>query len=107
MKKIFTVLGMLFSAWSMAQSVYVIDFVKIKDNRKAETYYYYENNWKLYRTAAVEKGFIKSYNILTTTSDSAANYDLILITEYADSLQHKRSEENFQPNNSGRMARFC
>jgi hypothetical protein len=36
--------------WSMAQSVYVIDFVKIKE--KAETYYYYENNWKLYRMPA-------------------------------------------------------
>jgi hypothetical protein len=97
MKNVFTTLCMLLSMWSMAQSVYVIDFVKIKENRKAETYYYYENNWKLYRMSAREKGFIKSYNILTTTPDSAANYDLMLITEYADSMQYKRSEENFQP----------
>jgi len=58
--------------------------------------YFYENNWKIYRDIAIERGHIKSYKLLTTTKDSTANFDLILITEYRDSLQFKAREDNFQ-----------
>lgn len=43
-----------------------------------------------------KKGYIKSYRFLTVTADTVANFDLILITEYADSLQLVISEERFQ-----------
>lgn len=73
-----------------------IDFVKIKNNRRQEALFFYENNWKLYRDIAIKKGFIQSYRLLSTTADSIADFNLILITEYADSLQYKLSEERFQ-----------
>ena len=73
-----------------------MDFVKIKDGKKAEALYFYENNWKVYREVAVEKGFIQSFQILSVLPDSLNNLDLILITTYKDSLQYVKSEEHFQ-----------
>lgn len=79
-----------------AQTVLVMDFVKVKNNRQAETMFFYENNWKLYRDIALQKGFITSYRLEKTTADSAAAFDLILITEYRDSSMYHKSEENFR-----------
>lgn len=90
---------LLFSSFLFAQSettVTTIDFVKIKNNRRQEALFFYENNWKLYRDIAINRGFIKSYRLLSTTADSTADFNLILITEYADSVQYKLSEERFQ-----------
>ena len=77
--------------------VSVMDFVKIKDGKKTETLYFYENNWKLYRDSAVKKGLILTYQLVTVVPDSLNNFDLILITTYKDSAQYLKSEENFQP----------
>jgi hypothetical protein len=77
-------------------TITMIDFVKIKNNKRQEALFYYENNWKVFRDVALEKGYIKSYKLLTTSADTTANFDLILITEYADSSQFKLSEERFQ-----------
>lgn len=78
------------------RSISVLDFVAIKDNKRAEALYFYEYNWKVYRDIALQRGFIKSYQILLTTRDSVSHFDLILITEYRDSTQFNMSEENFQ-----------
>ena len=77
-------------------SVSVMDFVKIKDGKKAEAMYYYENNWKLYRDIAIKKNLLKSYQLVEAVPDSLNNFDLILITTYADSSQYLKSEENFR-----------
>lgn len=89
-------LFMIASTVGSGQTVLVIDFVKIKNGKFDETMYYYANNWKVYREIALEKGFIQSYRLEKTTVDSAAAFDLILITEYADTVMYKRSEENFR-----------
>ncbi len=75
--------------------VSVIDFVKIKDGKRAEAMFFYENNWKKYRDAALAKGFIRSYELLANTSDKVKDYDLLLITEYADENQFRQSEDRF------------
>ena len=77
-------------------SITIIDFVKIKDGLHQEANYFYENNWKVYRVAALKKGFIKSYKLLQAVQDSMSNFDLMLMTEYTDSVQYKLSEERFQ-----------
>ena len=59
--------------------------------------YYYENNWKLYRDAAVKSKIIKSFELVEAKPDSLNNFDLILITVYEDSVQYAKSEENFAP----------
>lgn len=77
--------------------VIIMDFVKILDGKKPETMFFYENNWKVYRDAAVKKKIIKSYELVEAKADSLNNFDLILITVYADSVQYSKSEENFAP----------
>ena len=37
------------------------EFVKIKNNHREEAVFYYENNWKVLREAAVKKGYIHSF----------------------------------------------
>ncbi len=80
----------------ISQTVTVMDFVQVKEDRRAEAIYFYENNWKLYRDIAVKKGYILSYRLELATADSAAAFDLVLITEYKDSLQYINSESNFR-----------
>ena len=36
-------------------SITKIDFVKIKEGKKTESLYFYENNWKVYRDIALHK----------------------------------------------------
>lgn len=79
-----------------AATITTIDFVKIKQNKRQEALFYYENNWKVYRDIALEKGCINAYQLLTTSADTTANFDLILITVYADSIQYKLNEGRFQ-----------
>ncbi len=94
-----SVLLLLFSAITIAshaQTVLVMDFVKIRNGKEAEALFFYENNWKLYRDIALEKGFITAYRLEKTTADSSASFDLVLITEYADSSMYRKSEDNFR-----------
>lgn len=77
-------------------SVVVMDFVRVKEGRSAEALFFYQNNWKLYRDEALRQGFITGYRIVETKTDSLAGFNLVLITEYADSLQQTNSEKNFE-----------
>ena len=77
------------------KTISIYDFVKIKNNHTKEALYFYEQNWKHYRDIALKKKFIVSYRLVSAIPDTAADFDLILITEYADSLAYARSEENF------------
>jgi hypothetical protein len=76
-------------------SIFAIDFVKILNNNQKETFYYYANNWNASREIALAKNYIKSYQLINTKADSAADFDLMLITEYTDSTQYKMREERF------------
>jgi hypothetical protein len=90
------VLSVTFSFGQTESTITIIDFVKIKNNKRKEALYFYENNWKVYRDIALKNNYIKSYKLLTTSADSTANFDLILITEFSDSLQFNLNEERFQ-----------
>lgn len=95
-----TVLFIAVSSLSQAQGskqVTLMDFVKIKDGKKAEAMFFYENNWKIYREIALKKRIIHSYEIVEAAPDSLNNFDLILITTYKDSVHYLKSEENFRP----------
>ena len=77
-------------------TVSIMDFVKIKNGRRDEALFFYENNWKLYRDAAVKKGIIKSYE-LVEAEPPAGEFDLVLVTRFATEDQFKNSEKNFEP----------
>ncbi len=79
------------------ESVVLMDFVKIKNGKRDEALYFYENNWKIYRETALKKGFIQSYEIIEIAPSDNNQFDLILITRYANEEQYKNSEKNFEP----------
>jgi hypothetical protein len=102
MKKMFLLIVLFLPVFSLLQAqgskpVSLMDFVKIKDGKKAEAIFFYEHNWKLYREIAIKKKIIQSYQLVEVAADSLNNFDLILITTYKDSAQYLKSEENFRP----------
>jgi hypothetical protein len=93
--RFFLLLAIVISGASQAQTITVMDFVKVKEGHKAEALFFYEQNWKLYRDSALKKGYIHSYRLEQVISDTAA-FDLVLITEFRDSQQYINSEANFR-----------
>jgi hypothetical protein len=93
---VFAFLFMISTSYGQAVTpVAVYDFIKIKNGKNKEAMYYYENNWKFYRDIAIKKNFITAYKMVTCQPDSLAGFNLILITEYADSTAYSKSEERF------------
>ncbi len=74
----------------------VIEFVKVVGGNRDEARYYYENNWRVYREAAVKRGVIESFEYVETATKDAA-FDIILITRYANQEQYRNSEKAFEP----------
>ena len=72
-----------------------IDFVQIINDNKAEALYYFENNWKVLRKSAIEKGYIHSYQMMETEYSENAPFHLMFITTYVNEEQYKLREENF------------
>ncbi|MEO7673328.1 MAG: TlpA disulfide reductase family protein [Pyrinomonadaceae bacterium] len=75
----------------------MMDFVKIKDGKRDEALFFYDNNWKVYREAAIKRGVIHSYELIDAKSKTDAAFDLILITRYKGEEQFRNSERNFEP----------
>ncbi len=78
------------------ESITAIDFIQIIDNQKKETVYYYQNNWKVLREKAVERGYIQSSQVLETPYTKEAPFHLMLITTYANKAQFDLREEHFE-----------
>ncbi|MBP7376653.1 MAG: TlpA family protein disulfide reductase [Pyrinomonadaceae bacterium] len=74
----------------------VVEIVKVVGGNRDEARYYYENNWRVYREAAVKRGIIESFEYVETATKDAA-FDIILITRYANEEQYKNSEKAFEP----------
>jgi len=72
-----------------------IDFVQVLNANKAETAFYYNNNWKVLREMAVEKGYIHSFQLLETPFSEEAPFEFMLITTYLNQEQYDRREDHF------------
>ncbi|WP_233451019.1 hypothetical protein [Hanstruepera ponticola] len=73
-----------------------IDFVTVLNDNHAETLYYYQNNWKVLREAAMKRGYIESYELLEIKPNEATPYSFILITTYANQNQYDSREIHFE-----------
>ena len=73
-----------------------IDFVAVINDNYAETLYYYKNNWKVLREAALKKNYIDGYNLLEIEPTDATPYNFILITTYANQEQYNNREAHFE-----------
>ena len=72
-----------------------MDFVKVLNDNRQETLYYYQNNWKIHRERAVKKGYIHSFRLLESTDGDEPDFDFILITTYQSQEQYDKREDNF------------
>ncbi len=73
-----------------------IDVIQCRDGYERECLHYYEQNWLVFREAALERGFISGFELLRTVDDTTG-VGLVLITDYPDSTAYAEVEENFQP----------
>lgn len=100
MKKLILLLLTGFLSYQQANaqktSYVAMDIIKVKNGLWNEALYFFENNWKTYREDAIQQGIISSYKMLVNKADSVTN-NIVLITEYPDSLSYRKSEENFRP----------
>lgn len=71
-----------------------VDRVVVRNGLVQEALYYYENNWKVHREAALEKGFISGFRLLVDARTPGAE-TLLLITDYATAEQYAQREEHF------------
>ena len=97
MKKILALI-ILISAISYGQPderISTIDFVQILNGHKAETMYYYENNWKALRLMALKKGYIHSFQLLEVPEGEGPSFHLMLITTYSNKAQYNLREDHF------------
>lgn len=98
MKQLILILALTFTCIVNAQDnekITTIDFVEVLNNNKAETLYYYQNNWLVLRKAAVKKDYIYNYELLETQPTEDAPFTFILITTYANKNQYDKREDNF------------
>lgn len=101
MKKLIVMISLaltstLIGSAQSTNGIWVIDYVKFKPGKEKEALYFYENNWLVFRKSALAKGYIKSYQLLRTQKQDVNQFDLILMTEFADSKSHSKMEENFR-----------
>ncbi|MEM8886749.1 MAG: hypothetical protein AAGD28_02105 [Bacteroidota bacterium] len=95
-KLLFLSLSLIWTVQVSAQDkISSIDFVQIQNDNKAEALYYYQNNWKVLRESAIEKGYIHSFQFLEVEPTEEAPFHIILITNYGDEAQYSKREEHF------------
>jgi len=71
----------------------VLDYVKILNDKEAETYHFYDHNWAEFRRYALSKGFILGFRMMKVDNP---NYDIILETQYTDKKQLDDIEKHFR-----------
>ncbi|WP_298904654.1 hypothetical protein [uncultured Psychroserpens sp.] len=78
------------------QKMSSMDFVQIQNDHVDEVMHYYNNNWKVLRIEAIEKGYIDSFQILENVYSEEAPFHLILITTYKNKMQFDHREKHFR-----------
>lgn len=78
------------------ERISTIDFVQILNGNKAEADYYYQNNWKVLRSMAMENDYIDSFQVMETPFTEEAPFQLMLVTTYADKEQYDLREDHFR-----------
>lgn len=81
---------------AQSEVITVFESVKIKNNKRAEALFYYENNWRQLRLKALKKHYINLFEIFESKADKKADFDIVLITRYSSKEQFDKSEEHFQ-----------
>jgi hypothetical protein len=81
---------------SMADSVWSVDLIETLPGMQAVYLASIEDNWAGARKLAHDRGAVRSYRALVAEPDPKRGWDVILMTEYADSATWAHREEIFQ-----------
>ncbi len=84
------------SAAQTNPSVWAVDFVKTKEGRQQDYLQFIEENWARARAFMKQKGIAYSYRALSASADRQAEWDVLLLTEYAGQAAYERREEVFK-----------
>lgn len=77
-------------------AVWSVDLVRTLPGAQADYIRSIENNWAGARELARERGAVTSYRAFVAPQDTARGWDVILMTEYADSTAWANREDVFQ-----------
>ena len=78
-----------------SNSVWSVDLIRTLPGQQAEYLRNIENNWANARRIARERGAVLSYQALVAEPDSTRGWDVLLMTEYADSTSWSDREAIF------------
>ena len=78
------------------ESVWTVDLVQTLPGMQAEYLANIQANWSGARALAVGRGDVLSYRALVTPPDSLLGWDVMLLTEYADSAAWRNREAIFE-----------
>ncbi|MEP2669678.1 MAG: hypothetical protein ABJH04_11815 [Cyclobacteriaceae bacterium] len=78
------------------ERITTIDFVQILNDNREEAVYYFQNNWKVLRDMAVERGYIDSFQVLEVPASEKEPFQLMLITTYVHKGQYDLREDHFR-----------
>ncbi|GGI56060.1 hypothetical protein GCM10011444_03690 [Winogradskyella haliclonae] len=86
----------LFSCNTKIETITTTETVEILNNYKAETLFYFENNWKVLREKAIIKDYILNFDIVETEFSETNPYHIKLVTIYKNKAQYDEREAHFQ-----------
>lgn len=76
--------------------VWSVDLVRTLPGAQHDYVRSIETNWAGARAIAAERGAVLSYRAFVASPDTARGWDVLLMTEYADSAAYANREETFQ-----------
>lgn len=95
MKTILTLILTMTLSYAACQ-ITTIDAVKAKSEYEREAIYFFENNWKPFREAALEEKVISGFELVKSDPDSTGVTTIWLVTHYQDTPTYENAEKNFQ-----------
>jgi len=78
-----------------SNTVWAIDFVKTNDGRQADFLKFIEQNWAKPRQTLKDAGKITSFQVLSLQPGKNVEWDVLLLTEYANTDAHDKREQLF------------
>ena len=78
-----------------SESIWEVDLIRTLPGAQADYIRSIKANWTNGRNLARARGAVLSYRALVAPVDSARGWDVLLITEYADSAAYARREATF------------
>jgi hypothetical protein len=77
-------------------TIWAVDFVKTKQGQLDDYLKFNEVNWVKAREEMKKQGTILSYKVLTLPQDSGGEWNVLLMTEYADMKMYEAREKSYQ-----------